>query len=492
MDLRNFIKELAKYNELLETEVEVDWDVEAAAIIAKSIELQTQAILFKNVRDFPGFSLFGGIYAGPGLLYATKRKPWTRMAIGISLDPYVRGSDFMGRMTEAIERPVLPIEVEKGPVKDVVKKGTDAKCTEFPIPKVNPQDGGRYLNLGIIIAKDPATGKHVIEPIRRFMVKDPYTLTGPLPAGIRRLYIDAEKAGKPLEVAVALGVSPSLTLASYLYQEMSSYPWMLHTAYDIAGGLDRVALELIKAETADLMIPAMAEIVIEGEIPAGLREEEGPYLDWNRLTEINSQPVIKIKVIEHRENPILPITVAAIKKCDIMNLLGWTHSFRLRDAVNHYFGAEVCKWIYVPPETRLSWCIASCPRLFTGQEHPISRVIFTTTYLFDKLLLIDDGIGMEEIPRAVVDLLQKASPVHSWKIVNYGKRRPESARYVDVPESGAYIYINAILEPSWPEELLPIRCSIETTWPKDLMENVRKKWKEWGFAKEPVRREIYK
>jgi len=76
--------------------------------------------------------------------------------------------------------------------------------------------------------------------------------------------------------------------------------------YDVAGGLRGKAVELVKCETVDLEVPATAEIVIEGEITERERIVEGPFGEWmgHYGGDAGPKPVIRVKCITHRRNPI--------------------------------------------------------------------------------------------------------------------------------------------------------------------------------------------
>ncbi|MCZ7655478.1 MAG: UbiD family decarboxylase [Rhodocyclaceae bacterium] len=80
------------------------------------------------------------------------------------------------------------------------------------------------------------------------------------------------EAGQPLEVAVALGVDPALFLASVVKTGPLGPDKM-----DIAGSLRGAPVELVRALTVDVDVPARAEVVIEGHVLPGVREPEGPF-----------------------------------------------------------------------------------------------------------------------------------------------------------------------------------------------------------------------
>jgi len=73
---------------------------------------------------------------------------------------------------------------------------------------------------------------------------------------------------------------------------------------DLAGSLLRESLEVVRCETIDVLVPAWAEIVIEGEIPPNTLEEEGPWGDFTRYHQVARRHPVKVKAITYRKNPI--------------------------------------------------------------------------------------------------------------------------------------------------------------------------------------------
>ena len=85
--LREYMGKLESLGELKSVETPVHWDLEAGAMTTRFNETGADALHFKNIKDYSnGCSLAGGLYAGPGLLYPQKRKPWTKLAIGLELE----------------------------------------------------------------------------------------------------------------------------------------------------------------------------------------------------------------------------------------------------------------------------------------------------------------------------------------------------------------------------------------------------------------------
>ncbi len=171
-----------------------------------------------------------------------------------------------------LKEPVKPVVLARAPFPVDVRRGEAADLGALPIPTYFPGDGGPYLTAGLLIARDPATGVSTAG-FHRFQVKGRNRLGVSLHS--RRRMFDfqqrAEQAGQSLPCAIGLGLHPAVGMGSL------SYPAPEISKFEVVGGLFGEPMQLRRAETIDLDVPAWAEIVIEGEIVAGEREPEGPF-----------------------------------------------------------------------------------------------------------------------------------------------------------------------------------------------------------------------
>ena len=118
------------------------------------------------------------------------------------------------RMLQAIEKPIPPVVVPTGPCQEVVYRGDDADLTMFPIPLISTKDGGPYIGGGIVVTKHPEFGRNV--GYYRMMYRTPReTNMGVLThSDMYFNYTRAREEGRPLEVAVAIGVHLTEQLAA--------------------------------------------------------------------------------------------------------------------------------------------------------------------------------------------------------------------------------------------------------------------------------------
>ncbi len=193
---------------------------------------------------------------------------------------------------------------ENAPVKENISLTVD--LTKLPIPVHHEKDSGSYITAALLIAKDPETGERNVA-IHRLQVTGPNRLgILILPRHLSHFYQKAEAMGKPLEIALAIGVDPIPLLASQALAPVG------FDEFTIASRLYGKPVELVKCETVDLEVPAQAEFVLEGRLLPGIREMEGPFGEYPKYYGPASlKPVIELTAMTHRKNPIFHTIVPA-------------------------------------------------------------------------------------------------------------------------------------------------------------------------------------
>lgn len=209
-------------------------------------------------------------------------------------------SRFNQAWLQAEANPIPPVMVEEGPVQEVVLSGEAVDARSLPISRHFEQDAGRYIGSGILVCKDPDTGVRNLS-YQRLQLKARNRFGASLHS---RGHIwdhlqRAEARGQNLEVAVVLGAHPAVHLAAAAKVAMEV------DEYDIAGGLLKQPVELVKCQTIDVEVPANAEIVLEGELLAHTHEDEGPFGEYTGYSTLRStRNVFVVKAITRRANPI--------------------------------------------------------------------------------------------------------------------------------------------------------------------------------------------
>ena len=168
----------------------------------------------------------------------------------------------------------VPVEVvNDAPWQEVVFEGEDVDLTRLPIPLHFEVDAAPYITAGQITARDPETGVDTTS-FHRLMLKGKDRLGVSLHSR-RRMYNyhqTVEAQGNNLPVAITIGTHP----LHYMGSMADAYPPHVRK-YEVIGGFFGEPYRVVECGTDGLVVPAGAEIVIEGEILADVREPEGPF-----------------------------------------------------------------------------------------------------------------------------------------------------------------------------------------------------------------------
>src|SRR6516165_11322 len=278
-DLRGWIAALDRAGELQRIDAQVDWNVELGTIARLAQGAGTgPALLFGNIRDYGANARCRQVFTG-GLSSARR----VAMMFGLPPDTHPRELVRLGR--NILSQSLPPKVVKTGPVKENVVKGDDIDLYEFPVPQWNRADGGRYiLTYGGVVTKDPTSGV--------------------MNVGIYRGMIGGKDK---MPIAVAIGWEPSFGFVAG-----SPVPKGL-CEYDVIGAIRGAPVDLVKGETVDLMVPASAEIVIEGYLQLDPSKflMEGPFAEVTGYIagDRSPKPTIRVTAITHRKDPILRGTI---------------------------------------------------------------------------------------------------------------------------------------------------------------------------------------
>jgi 4-hydroxy-3-polyprenylbenzoate decarboxylase len=312
-DVSSFIAELDRRGELARISEPVDPKLEISALVDK---------VSKTPGGGPGL-LFekptGGTMPVAANIYGSMSR--ICLALGVKhLDelaaeieelttpPMPRGFMDALKMMPLVSRltDLLPKIVKDAPCQEVVK--TDGGLDELPILTTWPEDGGPFITLPLVITRDPETGMRNIGTYR-MQVYDRRT-TGmhwQRHKGGAQHHRLAERMGKRLEVAVALGADPVLQ-----YCATAPMPEGLDELM-LAGVLSKRRVEMVKCRTIDLEVPAQAQIILEGYVEPGERRREGPFGDHTGLYSLADDfPVFHMTCMTMRRNPVYVTTVVGI------------------------------------------------------------------------------------------------------------------------------------------------------------------------------------
>ena len=334
-DLRDFIRFLEQKGDLKRIATPVSCELEIAEICDRVVKRGGPALLFENVEGYDAPVLIN--------MYGTEqRMAW---ALGVEkLDDLVaRITGLLGMVQGPPPQGIMeklqtvgqlariasyqPKSVGSAPCQEVVHTGPSVDLNSFPILKCWPMDAGRYITLPMVITRDPDTGSRNVG-MYRIQVYDSCTAAmhwQTHKVGTSHLRSGARRGLDRLEVAVALGGDP----ASIWTGSAPLPPGMDEIM--VAGFLREEGVEMVKAKSVDLEVPAHAEIIIEGYIVPGEEAIEGPFGDHTGYYSMaDTYPVFHVTCITHRQQPIYPTIIVG------------------RPPMEDYFMGKVTERVFLP------------------------------------------------------------------------------------------------------------------------------------------------
>ncbi len=311
-DLRSALDFLkTKEGQYIETDVEVDPRAELSGVYryvgaGGTVARPTQegpAMVFNNIKGHPDARVAIGLLA-------------SRKRVGYLLGekPERLGS----LLNQSVQSPIAPVVIDNSKAKcqEVVHYATDP---DFDIRKLIPaptnteEDAGPYITMGLCYASDPETKESDIT-IHRLCLQSKDEITMFFTPGARHLGVFREKAealGRPLPISISVGVDPAIEIAACF--EPPTTP-LGYNELGAAGAIRKEAVEMTKCLTIEENCIANAEYVIEGELIPDARIREDVNTDTGKaMPEFPGYtggaqpalPVIKVKAVTTRKNPIM-------------------------------------------------------------------------------------------------------------------------------------------------------------------------------------------
>ena len=301
-DLRTFLETLEAHGQLVHIRKPVSIIHEVADVGATCERTGGPAPLFEQItgesaasgelQTFTGWRLFSSAVANQ-----------ERVALALGCDR----TTVTAAMARALEpqNAISPVHTEHAAWKRHVT--TDLSQIDLrllPIPRHAVGDGGRFITGGVTVSKHPESGIGNLG-YNRMEILGPHTLGMNINQwrDVQRSHAAAEAMGKPLGIAVAIGLDPALSIAAGCKYEGDET--------QIAGAIRGTPVEVTRGITVDVdTIPAHAEVVLEGHILPGVRREEGPLAEFHGYYgEPWNSPVFEVTAVCHRSEPIFQTIV---------------------------------------------------------------------------------------------------------------------------------------------------------------------------------------
>jgi UbiD family decarboxylase len=307
-NLRSFLRELRRENDLIEIEAEVDPFLELAEIHRRVIEEGGPAVLFKNVKgsNFPVVTNLFGTMKRIEIGFGKRPQEFVKRAVemvDIMLPPKI--GKLWGYRDMAWSGLKLGTkQVSRAPVLDVCDR--PANLNKIPILTTWQEDGGPFVTLPLVYTESIITGKHNLGMYRiQRHDKETTGVHWQIGKGGGFHHYEAEQLNKSLPTNIFLGGPPAMILSAIAPLPEDVPELMLASL--LADGKIKTAKNPLKD---GLRLIAEAEFAICGRVPPGVRKPEGPFGDhYGYYSLEHDYPILNVEAVFHRKDAIYPATV---------------------------------------------------------------------------------------------------------------------------------------------------------------------------------------
>ena len=423
-DLRDFIDLLEKQGELKRITQEVDPHLEMTEICDRTLRAGGPALLFENPRgsDMPVL----------GNLFGTPR----RVALGMGeesveslrevgkLLPFLKEPDPPKGMKEAwktlpVFKKVLdmaPKTVKKAPCQEVVIEGDDVDLGTIPIQTCWPGDAGPLITWGLVVTKGPLKSRQNMGIYRQQVIGRNRVIMRWLShrGGALDFRDWKEKhPGEPFPISVALGADPATILGA-----VTPVPDTL-SEHAFAGLLRGARTELVKCKGNELLVPASAEIVLEGVIHPDDMAPEGPFGDHTGYyNEVDKFPVFTIERITSRKQPIYHSTYTG-RPPDEPAILGVALNEVFVPILQKQF-PEIVDF-YLPPEgCSYRLAVVSIRKQYAGHAKRVMMGVwsFLRQFMYTKfVIIVDDDVNTRDWQDVIWAMTTRMDPARDTVMI---------------------------------------------------------------------------
>jgi 2,5-furandicarboxylate decarboxylase 1 len=374
-DLRSFLDALRAAGELSEIHQQVSLQHELGAVL-NACERAGKASMFHQVQGH-SIPVVGSLLGSP-----------RRIAIALGCDQ----AGVSPRMAAATEQPIKPVlfaDAQSGagsktaPCQEVVIRDPD--LSHWPIPTHCPLDAGAFITAGIVISRQPGGDQHNLS-YNRMQVFDNQTtgISMNIWRHMKAFFDQLEPRGENMPFCVALGCDPVLSMAAAFRYDGDEY--------EVAGSLRGAPIPLVKAITCDVLVPAWAEIVIEGEVLAGQRRMEGPMGEFTgHYSGSDEKHVARIKAITHRQQPIYQtMTGGGFEHVIVGNMI--TREPLLEKFIRHQ--TSKLKAIHLPPYGAGFTALISLKNPNPGEARNVALAAMAAHVNIKTVILLDEDVDV--------------------------------------------------------------------------------------------------
>jgi len=482
-DLRDYIDVLRRYGEIVDVDVETDWNLEIGAVIRRTYDLDAPSPLFTNVKGKRG-----RVLGAPASLSRNQAHPHIKLALAMGMPVESSIHEIIETIAASIDKPhIPPVVVQDAPFQQNVQLGDAVDLYELPTPLIHEHDGGPYINtFGCIVVRSPDR-TWTNWSIARIMIDGTNTMTGIVAPTKHLGMIHAmwQKLGLDTPFALALGAEPSIPVVCSmpLPDFVSEGDWL--------GGYWGEGIRVTPCRTNDLCVPTSAEIVVEGVLSATEYVSEGPMGEYTGYSshEVCRMPRYKVHAVLSRDNPILPVVAAGMPVEEDHTIWGTVtsafnlHQFRRAGLpVKHCFHTwESCMMLMAIS------LFDHYPEAFADKQQlfdTIAKTCFNSRagVVVPKIAVFNEDVDVFNFTEVARALLSRTHPVSGYKTYD-NEVITNLVPYLQCGEVdtrlSTKVIFDCLFDPSI--EKRPLTASFRRLWPQHVQDMVLSRWKEYGF-----------
>ncbi len=475
VDLRDWLRRVDAIGELKRIEQPIDPIEEMSAIVYLAAKRKpSPAILFDHASGSIGLRHLWNIF-GSSL---------QRTALSLEEPPDTPAIELIRRTKEKLKRRIPPEEAPRSnaPVYENSLVGDEIDLTSLAIPRHWPLDGGLYAGTAdAVITRDPDSGYLNIGTYR-MMIQGPRRVGLSLTPGKDALaHIHrAWERGESLNVAAAWGIDPLLMMVG-----SQSFPRHV-SEFEVAGGVKGKAIDTVRATCSDLLIPAAAELVVEGVIRPNAIRQEGPFGEFTGYygkTDDNCS-LVEVTAIHHRTRPILTNALMAdYPSCEQSEFFAVLRSARVWNELDA-LGLPGIHGVYFHPAAASGFglLVIGLQQKYAGhaaQALALAAQSPAGAYLTKWIVAVDDDVDPTDLNQVVWAMTTRSNPADDIDILRNTRGSPldPTQNVAGKKPYGSKALINACIDHRYFTTF-----SKRTLLRRPIYDRVAAKWSELGFA----------
>ncbi len=480
-DLRQWLERVDGLGELIRVKEPVDVIEEMSAIsylVAK--QNPSPAILFESPHGYERSPI------GSRLLWNILGPSLRRIALTLEEPPDTPTVALIRRVKDKLKQRIPPREVpqSQAPIYENSVKGPAIALDQLPIPKHWPLDGGRYAGTAdCVITRDPDSGYLNLGTYRMMLQGRNQVGLYLSPGKDARLHITrAWQKGEPIQVAAAWGIDP-------LFMLVGSQTFAKNVSeYEYAGGIKGQPIPVVRGTTTDLLLPANAELVIEGIIRPNSVKREGPFGEFPGYYGRPEAgcPLVKVTALHYRSKPIITNALMAdYPSNEQSGFFSIIRSARIWDDFDK-LGIPGIQGVYCHPAAAggFGMTAISLEQRYAGhaaQALALAAQVPGGAYYTKWIIAVDEDVDPTDTNQVIWAMSSRCNPIedidllrNTWSTwLDPTQNPPEERPY------GSKALINACKE----HRYLPV-FSKRTALRKEVYDQVAARWRKLGLPGE--------